>query len=102
MPHKICIEPHQPEYTRTVKNLTTLLSMFPSIGDGRRYPVTTSEASMIHWRIGSCSGNNGTCVEVAALPTATSLYATALTHPDGAMTLFTRVEINHWIQSHIR
>lgn len=34
------------------------------LGDTR----DTSDPSVIHWRTSSFSGNNGTCVEVAALP----------------------------------
>jgi len=58
--------------------------------------VTTSEPSVIHWRISSFSGNNGTCVEVAALPDG-HIAVRNSTHPDGTMTLFTRAEMNHWI-----
>jgi hypothetical protein len=58
--------------------------------------VTTSERSVIHWRISSFSGNNGTCVEVAALPDG-HIAVRNSTHPDGVITLFTRAEINHWI-----
>jgi hypothetical protein len=58
--------------------------------------VTTSEPSVIHWRISSFSGNNGTCVEVAALPDG-HIAVRNSTHPDGAVTLFTRAEMNQWI-----
>jgi Domain of unknown function (DUF397) len=58
--------------------------------------VTTSKPSVIHWRISSFSGNNGTCVEVAALPDG-HIAVRNSTHPDGTVTLFTRTEMNHWI-----
>jgi hypothetical protein len=62
----------------------------------RRHPVTTSEPSVIHWRISSFSGNNGTCVEVAALPDG-HIAVRNSTHPDGAVALFSRAEMNQWI-----
>jgi hypothetical protein len=58
--------------------------------------VTTSTPSAIHWRISSFSGNNGTCVEVAALPNG-HIAVRNSSHPDGTVTLFTRTEMNHWI-----
>jgi hypothetical protein len=48
------------------------------------------------WRISSFSGNNGTCVEVAALPDR-HIAVRNSTHPHGAVALFTRAEMNHWI-----
>jgi hypothetical protein len=51
---------------------------------------------VIPWRISSFSGNNGTCVEVAALPDG-HIAVRNSTHPDGAVALFTRVEMNQWI-----
>ena len=63
----------------------------------RRHPVTTSEPSVLHWRISSFSGNNGTCVEVAALPDG-HIAVRNSTHPDGAVALFTRAEMNQWIK----
>ena len=60
--------------------------------------MTTSEPSVIHWRISSFSGNNGTCVEVAALPDG-QIAVRNSTHPTGAVTLFTRTEMNQWINS---
>jgi hypothetical protein len=58
--------------------------------------VTTSDPTVIHWRISSFSGNNGTCAEVAALPDGHIVVRNS-THPDGAAILFTRAEMNHWI-----
>jgi hypothetical protein len=51
---------------------------------------------VIHWRISSFSGNNGTCVEVAALPDG-HIAVRNSTHPDGAVALFTHAEMNQWI-----
>jgi hypothetical protein len=51
---------------------------------------------VIHWRISSFSGNNGTCVEVAALPDG-HIAVRNSTHLDGAVTQFTCAEMNHWI-----
>ena len=59
-------------------------------------PVITPGHSLIHWRTSSFSGNNGTCVEVAALPDG-HIAVRNSTHPDGTVTLFTRAEMNHWI-----
>jgi hypothetical protein len=58
--------------------------------------MTTSEPSAIHWRTSSFSGNNGTCVEVAALPDG-HIAVRNSTYPNGAVALFTRAEMNHWI-----
>jgi Domain of unknown function (DUF397) len=58
--------------------------------------VATSDPSMIHWRISSFSGNNGTCVEVAALPDG-NIAVRNSTRRDGTTILFTRAEMNHWI-----
>jgi hypothetical protein len=51
---------------------------------------------VIRWRISSFSGNNGTCVEVAALPDG-HIAVRNSTHPHGTVTLFTRTEMSHWI-----
>ena len=58
--------------------------------------MITSEPSAIHWRTSSFSGNNGTCVEVAALPDG-HIAVRNSTYPNGAVALFTRAEMNHWI-----
>jgi hypothetical protein len=58
--------------------------------------VATSDPSVIHWRTSSFSGNNGTCVEVTALPDGRIAVRNS-TRPDGVAILFTRVEMNHWI-----
>jgi len=58
--------------------------------------VATSDPSVIHWRTSIFSGNNGTCVEVAALPNGRIAVRNS-TRPDGVAILFTRVGMNHWI-----
>ena len=58
--------------------------------------MVTSDPCVIHWRTSTFSGNNGTCVEVAALPKG-HIAVRNSTRPDGAVTLFTRAEMNHWI-----
>jgi hypothetical protein len=58
--------------------------------------VTISKPFAIHWRISSFSGNNGTCVEVAALPDG-HIAVRNSSHPDSTVTVFTRTEMNHWI-----
>jgi len=58
--------------------------------------VATSDPSMIHWRISSFSGNNGTCVEVAALRDGRIAVRNS-THPDGTVMLFARADMSHWI-----
>jgi len=58
--------------------------------------VATSNPFVIHWRTSSFSGNNGTCVEVAALPHG-HIAVRNSTRPDGVAILVTRVEMNHWI-----
>jgi hypothetical protein len=58
--------------------------------------VANSDLSVIHWRTSSFSGNNGTCVEVAALPEG-HIAVRNSTRPDGVAILFTRTEMGHWI-----
>jgi hypothetical protein len=58
--------------------------------------VATSNPFVIHWRTSSFSGNNGTCVEVAALPDGCIAVRNS-TRPDGVAILVTRVEMDHWI-----
>ena len=57
-------------------------------------PVTAPD-SINHWRASSFSGNNGTCVEVAALPDGHIAMRNSK-HPDGTI-LFTHTEVNAWI-----
>ncbi|MDQ4103139.1 MAG: DUF397 domain-containing protein [Actinomycetota bacterium] len=48
------------------------------------------------WRISSFSGNNGTCVEVAALPNGRIAVRNS-NHPRAGVVLFTRAEMKAWI-----
>ena len=50
-----------------------------------------------HWRISSFSGNNGTCVEVTALPDG-HIAVRNSNQPDGEVILFTRAEMDAWIK----
>jgi len=59
--------------------------------------MNTPDLSTIPWRISSFSGNNGTCVEVAASPDGHIALRNS-THPDAGTILFTRAQINAWIQ----
>jgi Domain of unknown function (DUF397) len=54
------------------------------------YLVTT------RWRTSSFSGNNGTCVEVAALPNG-GIAVRNSKHPCAGVVFFTRAEMNAWI-----
>ena len=53
--------------------------------------------SATHWRISSFSGNNGTCVEVTALPGGRIAVRNS-THPDDGVILFTRSEMSAWVK----
>lgn len=48
------------------------------------------------WRISSFSGNNGTCVQVAALPDGRIAVRNS-NHPDEGVALFTAAEMIAWI-----
>ncbi len=58
--------------------------------------MTAPDPSITHWRTSSFSGNNGTCVEVAALPDEHIAIRNSK-HPDDGTILFTPAEINAWI-----
>jgi uncharacterized protein DUF397 len=58
--------------------------------------VTAPDPSNTHWRTSSFSGNNGTCVEVAAIPGG-HIAVRNSKHPDDGMILFTHAELNAWI-----
>ena len=58
--------------------------------------MTDSELSVTLWRTSSFSGNNGTCVEVAALPDG-HIAVRNSNHPDEGMVLFTRAEMSAWM-----
>jgi hypothetical protein len=53
------------------------------------FPVTL-------WRTSRFSGNNGTCVEVAALPDGYIAVRNS-NHPKAGVVLFTRAEMRAWI-----
>ena len=59
--------------------------------------MTDSPLSVTLWRISSFSGNNGTCVEVAACPDGRVAVRNS-NHPDEGTMLFTRAEMNAWIR----
>ena len=59
-------------------------------------PSDRPRPSITHWRTSSFSGNNGTCVEVAALPDGPIAMRNSK-HPDDGTILFTHAEINAWI-----
>jgi hypothetical protein len=55
------------------------------------------DLSSLHWRVSSFSGNNGTCVEVAALSDGHIALRNSR-YPDAATIRCTRAEINVWIK----
>jgi hypothetical protein len=58
--------------------------------------VSSSQLATALWRISSFSGNNGTCVQVAALPDGRIAVRNS-NQPDGGMVLFTPAEMTAWI-----
>jgi Domain of unknown function (DUF397) len=58
--------------------------------------VAASDPSTTLWRTSSFSGNNGTCVEVAALADG-HIAVRNSNHPDQGIVLFTRAEMEAWI-----
>jgi hypothetical protein len=58
--------------------------------------VAASDSSITLWRTSSFSGNNGTCVEVAALPDG-HIAVRNSNQPDQGIVLFTRAEMEAWI-----
>jgi hypothetical protein len=58
--------------------------------------VSSSHLATALWRISSFSGNNGTCVQVAALPDGRIAVRNS-NQPDGGMVLFTPAEMTAWI-----
>ncbi|HEX4101365.1 MAG: DUF397 domain-containing protein [Pseudonocardiaceae bacterium] len=54
------------------------------------------DPSTIHWRTSSFSGNNGTCVEVAAWPDGHIAMRNSKHRDDGTI-LFTHAELTAWI-----
>ncbi|MDQ3826698.1 MAG: DUF397 domain-containing protein [Actinomycetota bacterium] len=59
--------------------------------------MTTSDPAVTLWRTSSFSGNNGTCVAVATLPSGYIAVRNS-NHPEEGTVLFTRAEMNAWIQ----
>lgn len=58
--------------------------------------MTSSEPSVTLWRTSSFSGNNGTCVEVAALPDGHVAVRNS-NRPNEGTVLFTRAEMGAWL-----
>jgi hypothetical protein len=58
--------------------------------------VATPNLSVTDWRISSFSGNNGTCVQLAALSDGRIAVRNS-THPDDGTNLFTRAEMSVWL-----
>ena len=58
--------------------------------------MAASDPFTVHWRTSSFSGNNRTCVEVAALPDG-HIAVRNSTRRDEATILFTHAEVNAWI-----
>ncbi len=58
--------------------------------------MSSSQLATALWRISSFSGNNGTCVQVAALPDGRIAVRNS-NQPDGGMVLFTPAEMTAWI-----
>ncbi|MGH3823334.1 MAG: DUF397 domain-containing protein [Pseudonocardiaceae bacterium] len=59
--------------------------------------MTGPNPDITHWRTSSFSGNNGTCVEVTALPDGHIAMRNS-NHSDGGVILFTRAEMDAWIK----
>lgn len=59
--------------------------------------MTVLHSDTTHWRTSSFSGNNGTCVEVAAL-TDGHIAMRNSNSPDRGVILFTRAEMDGWIK----
>ncbi len=58
--------------------------------------MAASHLTVTHWRTSSFSGNNGTCVEVAALPDG-HIAVRNSNRPHDGLVLFTRAEMHAWI-----
>ena len=58
--------------------------------------MAASHLAITHWRISSFSGNNGTCVEVAALRDGRIAVRNS-NRPHEGIVVFTRAEMNAWI-----
>ena len=60
-------------------------------------PMNVPDLSTLHWRVSSFSGNDGACVEVAALSDGHITLRNSR-YPDAGTIRFTRAEINVWIK----
>lgn len=58
--------------------------------------MAAADSSPTLWRTSSFSGNNGTCVEVAALPDGRIAVRNS-NQPEQGIVLFTRAEMEAWI-----
>lgn len=58
--------------------------------------MAAPDLTTARWRTSSFSGNNGTCVQIAALPNGRIALRNS-NHPHDAVILFTHAEINTWI-----
>jgi hypothetical protein len=58
--------------------------------------VAAPDLTTAQWRTSSFSGNNGTCVQIAALPNGRIAVRNS-NHPEDGIILSTRTEINAWI-----
>ena len=59
--------------------------------------MATPKLPVTDWRISSFSGNNGTCVQLAALSDGRIAVRNS-TRPDDGTILFTRAEMNVWLR----
>jgi hypothetical protein len=58
--------------------------------------VAAPDLTTAQWHTSSFSGNNGTCVQIAALPNGRIAVRNS-NYPEDGIILFTRTEINAWI-----
>ena len=58
--------------------------------------MAAPDLTTAQWHTSSFSGNNGTCVQIAALPNGRIAVRNS-NHPEDAVVLFTRTEITAWI-----
>jgi hypothetical protein len=58
--------------------------------------VSTPSLATVRWRTSTFSGNNGTCVQIAALPDG-AIAVRNSNRPDEGLVLCTRAQMNAWI-----
>ena len=58
--------------------------------------MAAPDLTTAQWHTSSFSGNNGTCVQIAALPNGRIAVRNS-NHPEDGIILSTRAEINAWI-----